>query len=73
VNARRTGRRPSRVLTDISNPYRSMPVMDAALTSVAFEKALQCSTNALAWSAFMCAMDSRPFFHGFPLVNINQS
>jgi hypothetical protein len=50
-----------------------MPVMDAALTSVAFEKALQCSTNALAWSAFMCAMDSRPFFHGFPLVNINQS
>jgi hypothetical protein len=41
ANARRTGRGPSLVLADISNPYRSTPVMTAALISVAFEKALQ--------------------------------
>ena len=41
ANARRTGRGPSLVLADISNPYRSTPVMIAALISVALEKALQ--------------------------------
>src|ERR687898_390418 len=41
ANARRTGRGPSLVFADISNPYRSMPVMLAEVISVAFEKALQ--------------------------------
>src|SRR5687768_2802728 len=53
ANARRTGRGPSLVFADISNPYRSMPVMLAEVISVAFEKALQYSTIASAWSAFM--------------------
>ena len=41
VNARRTGRGPSLVFADISNPYWSMPVMVAEVISVALEKALQ--------------------------------
>lgn len=41
ANARRTGRIPSLVFADISNPYRSMPVMLAEVLSVALEKALQ--------------------------------
>lgn len=39
--ARRMGRGPSPVVAENSKPYRSMPVMLAALASVAFEKALQ--------------------------------
>src|SRR5687767_13401495 len=41
AKARRIGRGPSLVFADISNPYRSMPVMVAEVISVAFEKALQ--------------------------------
>ena len=54
--ARRTGRGPIGVITDISNPYLSTPVIFAAVISVAFEKALQHSTMASAWSAFMWAI-----------------
>jgi len=52
-NASRTGRGPIGVITDISNPYLSTPVILAAVISVALEKALQQSTMASAWSAFM--------------------
>src|SRR5688572_24594553 len=52
-NARRTGRGPIGVITDMSKPYLSTPVMLADAISVAFEKALQQSTMASAWSAFM--------------------
>jgi len=52
-NARRTGRGPLGVIADISKPYLSTPVMLADVISVAFEKALQYSTRASAWSAFM--------------------
>jgi hypothetical protein len=41
ANARRTGLGPSAVFADISNPYRSMPVMAAEVMSVALENALQ--------------------------------
>jgi hypothetical protein len=41
VNAKRTGRGPSLVVADISNPYRSMPVMLAEVIAVALENALQ--------------------------------
>src|SRR5262245_1825244 len=40
-NATRIGRGPSVVVADISKPYRSMPVILADVTSVAFEKAWQ--------------------------------
>src|SRR3990170_6330057 len=41
ANGRRTGRGPSFVRADISNPYRSIPVMLADVISVAFENALE--------------------------------
>src|SRR3954469_8281279 len=54
-NASRTGRGPSAVLADISNPYRSTPVIAADEISRALENAVQYRTRASAWSAFMCA------------------
>ena len=41
ANATRIGRGPSVVVDDISKPYRSMPVIVADVTSVAFEWARQ--------------------------------
>src|SRR6185436_15064883 len=57
-NARRTGRGPFEVIADISKPYLSTPVMLADVISVPGEKALQQSTIASAWSAFIWAIIS---------------
>jgi hypothetical protein len=53
ANATRTGRGPCAVIADISKPYLSRPVIVAEVISVALENALQYSTRASAWSAFM--------------------
>ena len=47
-NASRTGRGPSDVFADISNPYRSMLVIAADEMSRAFENAVQYRTSASA-------------------------